>query len=491
MSVSFGLEDTHARENGVPSTNGNAYPTQLEQVQLFKGMSYKINTFEPSMMVLDGSGKLVPENLEGMTTGWWSKEMSNGEATFLTPPTLTYKFSVDVTCVGFTLLFDADYEFAAEVNATTYDAGGNIVSQGVFSNDKSKMIIALASKNIRQVDFKFTKTWLPYRHIRLAGVLFGIKQEFGSGSIVSASLVQEISPAMDTFPSNQFVYVFDNLDQDYNLINPEGLYTFLQDNQRISVYTRINNEDIFSGDYLFQSSTAENGGITASIVGGDFAINLEGSIFNGGATGTWSLREAVEAIKTNSGLDFEINIPDEIATRVINKAIPQNTNSREALRMAAQAARCVMFFDRHNALTASEFSIADTPDDSVTADNAQSLSGVSLATRINTVVLTVENSYAETKAEYIASNLSNAEAMRIKTISNPLAYDGQAVADWLLAIYERKTHFNIPFRGNPALDPADTLEISTVFGVVNANISKIVTSYNGGLSQTITAVGDR
>lgn len=490
LSVSFGLADTQASENGVPTASNSMYPTQLSQPQLFEEMSYKINTLEPSMMLLDGSGKIMPSDLTGVVTGWWSGARSNGEAVFDVPPTLTYNFSVDVKCVGFMLLFDKDYEIASEVNIVTYDASGNVVSQGTFANDKTRMAVELRSEGIRSVVFTFNKTWLPYRTVRLAGVLFGIIQTFNADSIVSASLVQEVSPAMDAFPSNQFVYVFDNLDQDYNLVNPEGLYSFLQDNQTITVIATINGEEIFLGDYLFQNSAVENGGITASIVGGDYAISLEGSIYNGGATGTWTLLQAVEAIKANSGLDFAVDIPSDIGSRVINKAIPENTNSREALRMAAQAARCVMYFDRSNTLTARDFSIAGDANANVTADNAQSLSGISVATRINTVVLTVDNSFADTKAEFIASELSDGEAMRIKSVSNPLAYDGQAVADWLLSIYKRKARFNIPFRGNPALDPIDTLKIDTIFGgTVNANISKIVTSYNGGLAQTITAIG--
>lgn len=182
---------------------------------------------------------------------------------------------------------------------------------------------------------------------------------------------------------------------------------------------------------LFETSKVSGDGLTATITSGDFVSALDGISYNGGASGTWTFLEAVTAIKAASGLSFDIDIPQDIGARTVGKAIPANTKCREALRLAAQAAKTTLRFDRTLTLTARDIDMT-APGDGINGGNAESLSGISDTGRINTVYLVVKDSFSDAETTYTAQNLEEGESVRAKTVNNPCASDGQGVAQWLL-----------------------------------------------------------
>ena len=494
LKVKFELIDTNAAEGGTASATRARYPTQIQQVMNGEGMSQNITDLTPNQWILNGTNKFIPQNISAIHTGYRSV-LSNNDAKLPTTsqPTITVEFNQDISCIGFTINFDefSPYAFASHFKIETYDANGQTVSQGEFDNDSTVATANLPSYKFRHADFIFTDTWLPMSSVNVASIIFGVIQNFTPDNIASASLIQEISLDMSNLPANQFSFTFENLSKSYNIINPAGIYKFLQDEQKIEPTFEINGETVNGGKYVFLSSATSNNGLTATINAGDYITALDGCTYSDTGTGTWSFKQAVNAVIAASGLNIETYIqPLSLANRLVYKAIPENTKCREALRMLAQAARCVLFFDRDNVLTAKEIG-ADNIVDSINEDNAESLSGVTNEGRINTVYLTVEDKTNNTKNIFKAQQLEDGEAERAASVSNPCAYEGQAVADWLLGVKSKAIKFTIPFRGNPALDPGDTVNIDNIFNVTtSAQITKITTSYDGGLKQAIEAQGE-
>ena len=492
LKVKFELIDTNAAENGTASATRARYPTQIQQVMNGESMTQNITDLTPNQWILNGTNKFIPQNISAINTGYRSV-LSDNDAKLPTtsPPTITVEFNQDISCIGFTINFDefSPYAFASHFKIETYDANGQTVSQGEFDNDSTVATANLPSYKFRRVEIAFLSTWLPMSSVNVASIIFGVIQNFTPDNIASASMIQEISLDMSTLPANQFSFTFENLSKSYNIINPAGIYKFLQDEQKIEPTFEINGETVNGGKYVFFTSATSNDGLTATINAGDYMTALDGCTYSDTGTGTWTFRQAVDAVITSSGLNIEVSIIAPIGDRLVYKAIPENTKCREALRMLAQAAQCVLFFDRDNVLTAKEIG-ADNIVDSINENNAERLSGVTNEGRTNTVYLTVENKANNTKNIFKAQQLEDGETERAASVSNPCAYEGQAVADWLLSVKSKAIKFNIPFRGNPALDPGDTVNIDNIFNVTTpAQITKITTSYNGGLQQNIEAWG--
>lgn len=491
IKITFGLVDTDAAETGVPElpTGAQIPPSQPDQVQSGGDMTYGIASAEKNQWILDGGAKIMPENLDGVHTGYWSSALSDGNAEFTVPQQLGYSFPQPVSCAGFTLSFDdkSPWNFASKIKIETKDSSGAVVTSAVYDNDKVKFTASQPTERFTELNITFLNTWLPCRRVRLAGILFGIIQEYGPDNLESASWIEEISPDMSAFPAGKFEFTFDNRDRAYDIANPKGIYRFLQDDQKISASLSINGESVEMCSALFETSKVSGDGLTATITSGDFVSALDGISYNGGASGTWTFLEAVTAIKAASGLSFDIDIPQDIGARTVGKAIPANTKCREALRLAAQAAKTTLRFDRTLTLTARDIDMT-APGDGINGGNAESLSGISDTGRINTVYLVVKDSFSDAETTYTAQNLEEGESVRAKTVNNPCASDGQGVAQWLLAAAQDRVKYTIPARGNPALDTLDVLTISDIYGgTEKAYITKIATAYNGGLSQDITA----
>ena len=123
--------------------------------------------------------------------------------------------------------------------------------------------------------------------------------------------------------------------------------------------------------------------------------------------------------------------------------------------------------------------------------NATSVSGVSITERINTLQVKRDSSTENPEEQATAQQLEPGEMVRKKTIINPAAgASPQDVANWLLAVYQSRTRYSLPTQGNPALDPGDTLNVNTIFGMSDdAFVTSVSTTYDGSLLQTIEARG--
>jgi hypothetical protein len=76
---------------------------------------------------------------------------------------------------------------------------------------------------------------------------------------------------------------------------------------------------------------------------------------------------------------------------------------------------------------------------------------------------------------------------KIVSVTNPCVADenGQAVAEWLLAQYNRLKSYNVQNRCDLATEIGDTLNVADAYGQnANATVIGIEIRYNGGLSAT-------
>lgn len=495
VDISHRMVDETAADVGTPSASGESKPSQVAQVMDYDAGGVMVKTLEHNAFLLDGNATiLLPTDVTPYHTGWWSDSISGDDGSFDVPPTLDFVFSSPISCVGFSVKFNAEDEDGAvhSYRIDTFDAGGAPVSSGTFTNHSMVSVAELPSDHVSTVRFTFLSTRLPYRRARVGGVLFGMIQQYGNANIYSVDAVHEIAPLMDRFPANQLEFVFDNSDQKYNFLNPDSIYRFLNEDQVITMRLLINGEECFMGRYMFIGSNTESDGMTARISAGSWAYALEGR-YNLGESGSWTFLEALESIRDESGLPFEIDVPPEIASRVVGKAIPRNTMSKNAIALFAQAARCVAYFDRNNVLVAREISFDGAESkEHFTKDNMRQMPSVSLHERVNRVVVHVSDSYSGDEKYFSKQEVASGDSIRTKTFENPVAYDGKAVAQWLYDVCQNEITFSVYARGNPALDPMDAVMVDSDFGVSSgAVVTRIETTFDGGMIQQLSADGKR
>lgn len=476
VSIVFKLLDTEAADNAVPFASGAEPISSISQLTSENNRpSVKWATLERNLWILDGTWDILPEDTAGEGIGLWTV-LSDGDGQFSVPPMLTMVLLEPASSIGFTLRFDELAEqWPASVLITAY-SGESILSERAFSVAGPVLKAPLPVEGYDRVTFAFPTTAAPYRRVRLYSVLFGIIQEFDRTSIVSASWVAGASPETEEFPSRELTFTFDNADRKYNLINPEGLYRYLQDGQIIESGIRIGGELVDMGRHYFQKAAAKDSALTAEITANDRAYWLDRETYDSGSTGTWAFGDAVFSVL---GEAAQADIPPEIQSRMVNRCIPTGTSKREAVRLLSQAARCACWIDRMGRYVFREL-LPGASVDVLDQNNMPNMDGISVADRVDSVVLKVRNEFASGSSELVFTAGNGPNTV---TVDNPCAYDGQTVADWLLAAMQRRLRYSCENRGNPAVEIGDTITIYNAYDEAgDAVVTGYEFSYDGGLT---------
>lgn len=494
-NISFELIDVNAINVASVSANVAAAPFTAtgQTIDHITQMTRKIATFEPNQWQLDGTWRLPRRKGVSGEVGWWSDSMSDADGEFATAPKLTYMFSALISCASITVVFDDKAgEVCEAVNLTAYRNNAVIAQGAIIDNNNATCVIPLAADGFNRLEVDFIKTKNPLRRVRICEVIFGELKQFDANELTELRVVRETSLYMDALATSMLQVTLDNSDGAYNVLNPQGIYRFLQEGQGINASITVNDESINMGRFYFSKATANDDALTATITAYDKISRLDAATYDIGVEGQFHFATAVDSIISESGIDISVDIPDDIGARVIGTNIPRGTSCREALRLAAQAAMTHIWIDRNDRLIARDINWGNV-DDIITADNMSGWGSASDAGRINTVYLNVSNDYAETEATYTATSRRAGEPILAITVDNPLprgAARGQAVADWLLSIVNHNNYYNIQTMGNPARGVGDCANIANRYGTTeNAVIIKQTTTYNGAVLDQVEAYG--
>lgn len=462
FTVRFELLDVNARMAAIPTVSGQENVSQLAQLtDTLEEVSGKYATLEDDSWVLDGTYDLLPDSLTGIQTGWWSNVLSGADGVFSNTPYLSFGFGgTEISTIGYTLCFDGKTNnYATSIRVTCYASNGTtIIKQETFSNTQAYCVLDMPVQNYYSVKFEFLKTSLPYRRIRLTECMFGIVQLFTGKDLGKVDLQYSADIMSEAFPSRQLIFSFDNLAKRYNLINPNGLYAYLQQGQDIYTKAIVNSEAVNMGQFEFMKATSGDDDMAGQITANDYVLSaLDSAVFDGGSNTTTTIQAAINTVL--SGLSITTAIANPSYT--VSMAIPKNTTKREAIRLLAQAAMCSVWVDRTGVLQIKPLAVASTANDYLDADRMFSLAGISVSEPVDKVTLKVRNEFASTEVVYTAGI-----GKREKTFDNPcvVAENGQAVANWFFTQCNKRVQYDKPNRGNPAIEIGDTLQIFDAYG---------------------------
>lgn len=487
ISFAFGVVAPTAAETAQPSSTLQSEVSQIEQtIDGVREMSGKYTSLETNMWVLDGTMEVYP----GEQTGWQSEHMSDDNKAFSSNPWLEFEFSQSQNSYGFTLIFDdtQPFNYPTQIITTAYAEDGSLLGTLTTYPDGYRHVINLPIQLYRRVRFEFAGTNIPHRRVRVCCAIFGVEYIYDKSNIVSVDVRQSISPWAESLPSAEFQVTIDNSSRIYNMVNPDGLYEYLQEGQFMDWQIIINEEPVKMGRQYFTSAQSEDGGLTASITFNDRIFALDDIEYEGDEDEelvTWMLSEAVNELLLLSGTGISAVFEGQLGQSLIWQSIPRKTSVREALRLCAQAAMCTCCIDRNNQLHFFTPQISDEPADIWSMDVQYPGAQIKVGEYYNSVKLTVENGETDVFGNpivYKASNIAEGDFERLYEVSNPLVVDGDAVAQWILQWVQRRVSYEVELRGNPALDLLDLVQINDIYGVNStAVITKLDYSYDGGL----------
>ena len=228
--VTFAQEDTTAKGDATPSATSEAEIGSVAQlIDSITDPSVNYATFETDRWKLDGSFKLLPDSGPYGEVGWWSDILSAADGTFTPNQTLTFVFSTTHSSIGLTVTFDSvNGEYATDYTVNTYDSSDVLIDTFDIVNTDSISIINTPIANYKKIEIVIKEWSKPYRRARVLEVVFGILKVFEGNSLIDMQIIEEVDPTSSKVTSNELSFRIENTNNQYDIINPDGIYQYLQ-----------------------------------------------------------------------------------------------------------------------------------------------------------------------------------------------------------------------------------------------------------------------
>ncbi len=328
--IVFGLYAFELKQDATFSATDKQTFSNLTDLKKNTVTSKPYATYEPDYWLLDGNYKFKPN--DNTHVGLWSLSQSNASGVFSVPPQLTITFGSVQSSDGLTLRFaSASNDFADDIDVAYYNASNVLIRTDNYTPTSWEFSTGQAVASFKKIIVTFNSTNKAYRYLRLTGVDFGELIVFEGSDILEAQIVEEISPLSTELPVGTFDFTIFSNDEDFNIFNPAGVYTNLQENQPIDVYEFIDNEMVYVGQYFLK--TWEN--VSEQKIKFT-AVNQLGLLDKLPYYGTTLIQSAridyiIDEIFINSNVSYEVD--SELSTVYIQGKL-DNGSYREVLQQA-------------------------------------------------------------------------------------------------------------------------------------------------------------
>jgi len=512
--VIFDILDVDSHTDATASvTSESSFSKKSQIFNQVREMSGKLATLEHNYWKLDGSFSLPPKPEEtGFEVGWWSDALCGPDGrfgnyveplSFLSfgsfvsffddlpmdefPQSVTVNFTKDHSSIGITITFDPmTNEYAEEFTIDVYDSSNALIhSETVAGNTLTKYILEQNLSNFRKVVITITKWGTGYRRARITEVDFGIITEYTGNELINLNVLEELDPISNTVTSNELKFTVDNQDKAFNILNPNGIYPFLQRRQKVMPYMGVEKangltEYVKMGVYYLNEWKSNEGTLTASFTARDIMDVLAQDDFAGNTYTSKTLYYIAEEILTAAGItDYSIDIA--LQSIVVTGSIAK-MKYRESLQFVVIAGTAVIYSDRVNGKVIIEQLSSVALEETIDFDNVYNPPEIKLDTLVNTIYI----DSGSTIYTYVDPQKPVGEQTLSVSIKNTLITNStlaNTVATWILTEYKKRFLYEINWRMNPALEVGNIVTVEDEFGEnKTVRITKQEFEYAGYLS---------
>jgi len=487
--VTFDISDVTAADDASVTVTSEAEISRKDQMhnQVRDRPAYA--TFEPDYWRLDGSFVLPPKTTEpGFEVGWYSGVLSGSDGTFSPAQVMDFIFDDPHSSIGLTITFDEPAgEYAVDFDAVAYDGAGNVIwSKQVRGNDRARWVIDNQQiANYRRITITLLKWCKPYRRAKVTEVSFGVVRVYGDDNLFRVNLLEEIDPISAQVPANELKFVVDNSNREFNILNPQGSYKFLQERQaavvEFGVEVRPNTyEWVNMGLYFLADWKSDEGSLTATFTARnriDFLPAVEVENLTPGSTNLHEL-----ALSLINAIGLEKYRLDPALASASTLGVYKKQTYRELLQNIAVAGRCVMFVGRDDFFNI--LRLSDTPPaHTIELDQMYAEPQINLDRLVSRVEVNYYSDAETVAGTYVANGpVAGGATLKVEnTLINSQAH-AQAVAEWILAESQNRALYEVNWRQNPALEPGDIVTVEDVYGANKS--SRIISQefeYGGAL----------
>jgi len=470
--VTFDISDVTAADDASVTVTSEAEISRKAQLtnQVRDRPAYA--TFEPDYWKLDGSFVLPPKPEEpGFEVGWYSAALSGPDGSFSPAQTIDFTFTQPHSSIGLTITFDEPAnEYATDFDIVVYDGnGGTIWSHQVRGNTDARWVIDRQQlANYKRIVITLLKWCKPYRRAKVTEVSFGVVRVYGDDNLFRVNILEEIDPISAQVPASELRFVVDNSSREFNILNPEGSYAFLQERQAVvvelGVEVRPNTyEWVHMGYYFMSDWKSDEGSLTATFTARNRLDFLPAVEIENTTPSSTNLHNLAMSLITAIGLEkYRL---DPALSSISTQGLYKKQTYRELFQHIAVAGCCAIYVDRDDYLNIVRLS-APEPVDTIDMDNMYGEPQINLDKLISRVEVNYYSDLDTVAGTYVATgSVSGGATLKVEnTLINSSAH-AQAVAEWILAESNKRALYEVNWRQNPALEPGDVVTVEDAYEV--------------------------
>lgn len=349
-NVHLEVLDTDAWLDNEKVASSHASISRLEQVtNRVRRTQGAMATFEPNRWRLDGSFVIPPQQgeLPEAEVGWWGDNFCDADGYFNPSESVVITCGALYNAAGLTITFDpAGQEWGRDFTVTVYGEDDVVIHQEqVIDHNKATYMVNRNLPRFYKVDISIARWSAGHRRAKLLEVDFGFVEDYGAGNLISLSTITEIDPTGATLPAGELRFKLDNSDRRFDILNPTGLYYFLQQRQRVTVTmgVEVNGviENVPAGTYYLSEWKSDHGTLTASFTARDAIDLLAQGTYRKGRLAVMSVYDLIVDIIEDAGASIPYTIDEALQSVLVLACVPI-VSHRDALQFAAMAGRAVV-----------------------------------------------------------------------------------------------------------------------------------------------------
>lgn len=345
--VRFEILDNSSYEDVTINVSNESALSHKEQLtNKIRVMSNKYAVLEKDYLKLDGSFTLPATN-DGREYGWWGNQPSDELGNLL--ETITFSFTEEHSSVGLSIYFDVlNNEYATEFDIDVYDLSNNLILHDeIIDNTESEFMYTKPLDHYAKIIITLKKWSKPFQRAKITEVDFGIVKEYSDSNLVEMNILQEIDLTSSTLPTDELTFTVDNSNREFNLLNPNGFYEYLNQGQEVFPELGVEvDEDVYEwvqvGKYYLNNWESEDNQLTAKFTARDVIDSLTNEVENTSERSLTLYDLAHEVMQANDVEDYEVT---ENLRNITTKGIHDKVSYRDLLQLIAIAGRSVVYAD--------------------------------------------------------------------------------------------------------------------------------------------------
>ena len=504
VEVSLDVADPDALVAAEPSDNGAIYIS--DSSRLTDGVDKNPTpycTLEQNLWLLNGARKALPESDYGDSC-YIGDVLCNDVCVFSDKiPIISISFgeTFDKLIPGITITWSSTYgEFADNFIVRALSNGYVYAEKEVVGNKSVTSLVMMDIDEYDTIEIYITKWCLPHRRARVEEVFVGMHKVYSKTDLFNYTHKQTVDPVSTSLPKSEIKFSIDNVDNEYNPYNTDGMAKYLMERQEVKARYGLKVEDgtiewINGGTFYLSEWYAKQNGITADFTARDLLEFMSATFHDTHTSGSRKLYDLATLILSSANLplnsdgsvkwyvDESLRDNAELTTTA---PLPEDTFAN-CLQLIANAACCTIAQDRDGILRIEPLKF-DTTDYEINSFNSYAKPEMELAKPIKQVIVKMYtySGDSSTTTEVVVNGNGGALG-EVITIDNPLITSekrAKAVGEWLATHLGHRMTLDSSWRADTRLDALDIIKSDNGYNKVDVRVTDVEFKYNGAFRGT-------